>query len=83
LQLQNKPVENIDYAKIARKTAHFSGADIMGVVDQVVERKLRRFFPQPWLENHRMPTPMHTRDGHSCIGANTSRHLFISGRLYV
>jgi len=39
--LKGKPVQGIDYAKLARKTANFSGADLMGIVDQAVERKLQ------------------------------------------
>ena len=39
--LAKKPVETLDLAKIAAKTQDFSGADLRGLVDKVVEEKLR------------------------------------------
>lgn len=41
LQLKEKPVENIDYKKIASKTGSFSGADTQAMIDIAVEDKLR------------------------------------------
>jgi ATP-dependent 26S proteasome regulatory subunit len=41
LLLQDKPISDINYAKIARNTVGFSGADLKGIVDQVVENKLQ------------------------------------------
>ena len=38
--LQDKPVEKIEYDKIARKTEGFSGADLKAIVDLAVEAKL-------------------------------------------
>lgn len=40
LELKDKPVENIDYAGIAKITEEYSGADIKAVVDIAVEAKL-------------------------------------------
>ncbi|MBN1889702.1 MAG: AAA family ATPase [Thermoflexales bacterium] len=40
LMLADKPTHQIDYEKLARATADFSGADLRGVVDQAVEHKL-------------------------------------------
>ena len=39
--LAGKPVEKLDYARLARETDGFSGADLKGVVDVAVEHKLR------------------------------------------
>ncbi len=54
--LKGKPVQGIDYAKLARKTADFSGADLMGIVDQAVERKLQ----EAMLTG--IPAPIRTQD---------------------
>jgi transitional endoplasmic reticulum ATPase len=39
--LKGKPVKDIDYDQLAKKTDKLSGADLKGVVDQAVEAKLR------------------------------------------
>jgi transitional endoplasmic reticulum ATPase len=41
LQLKGKPVGEIDFDAVARKTDGFSGADLKAVVDLAVEGKLR------------------------------------------
>lgn len=41
LMLAGKPTQAIDYARLARATQDFSGADLKGVVDQAIEGKLR------------------------------------------
>jgi transitional endoplasmic reticulum ATPase len=41
LHLEGKPVQDVDYDHIAKKTEAFSGADLKGVVDVCVENKLR------------------------------------------
>ena len=38
---QGKPLETIDFARLAKKTEHFSGADVKAVIDMAVESKLR------------------------------------------
>jgi transitional endoplasmic reticulum ATPase len=40
LLLAQKPVESIDYGVLARKTPHYSGADLEAVVDLAIEKKL-------------------------------------------
>ena len=42
LLCRGKPVQNIDYEHLAKKTDHFSGADLRAVVDLAVEAKLAR-----------------------------------------
>ncbi len=44
LMLQGKPVKDIDFDHLARKTDGFSGADLKAVVDVTIERKLREAF---------------------------------------
>ena len=39
--LKDKPVEDIDFQKIAKATEKFSGADLKAVVDLTIEQKLR------------------------------------------
>jgi AAA+ superfamily predicted ATPase len=41
LMLRGKPVSEINYEQVARKTEGFSGADLKAVVDVAVEEKLR------------------------------------------
>jgi len=38
---RDKPVQDIDYAHLAKKTDQFSGADLKAVIDQAIEAKLR------------------------------------------
>jgi SpoVK/Ycf46/Vps4 family AAA+-type ATPase len=51
IKLADKPTENLAYARLARRTEGFSGADLQGVVDRAVEQKLedaiRSGQPQP------------------------------------
>ncbi|MDQ6829279.1 MAG: AAA family ATPase [Gemmatimonadota bacterium] len=41
LMLQDKPIDAIDYDRLAAKTDGYSGADLKGVVDVAIERKLQ------------------------------------------
>src|SRR5687767_14337310 len=41
LMLRGKPVQDIDYDHLGRKTDQFSGADLKAVVDFAIETKLR------------------------------------------
>jgi transitional endoplasmic reticulum ATPase len=38
---RGKPVQDIDYSHVAKKTDQFSGADLKAVLDQAIEAKLR------------------------------------------
>lgn len=40
LQLRGKPIDNIDFELLAKKTDKFSGADLMSLVEEAVERKI-------------------------------------------
>lgn len=44
LHLSGKPMDDIDYDSVAKKTEGYSGADLKGLVDVAVENKLREAF---------------------------------------
>ena len=56
LFLDKKPVEKVDFAKIASKTQDFSGADLRGLVDRAIEEKLREAMKSG------KPEPIRTND---------------------
>ena len=56
LKLKGKPVENIDYGKLAKKLDHFSGADIEALIDIAIEEKLESSFEDG------IPKPIKTKD---------------------
>jgi AAA+ superfamily predicted ATPase len=53
---RHKPIEEIDYEYLSKKTPNFSGADLKAVVDLAVERKLQEAIKQG------RPKPLTTRD---------------------
>ncbi len=61
LKLKNKPVEAIEYSNIAKKTEHFSGADIDALIDIAIEQKLESSFEDG------IPKPINTKDLISAI----------------
>ena len=56
LLCRGKPVQNIDYEHLAKKTDNFSGADLKAVVDLAVEAKLREAMKAG------VPKPLTTKD---------------------
>lgn len=56
LTLKGKPVDDIDYELMAKKTEKFSGADLFAVVDQAVEAKLAQAMKEG------IPKPITTKD---------------------
>jgi transitional endoplasmic reticulum ATPase len=54
--LADKPTENLDFPKIATKAKEFSGADLRGLVDRVIEEKLRQAMKTG------KPEPIRTKD---------------------
>lgn len=75
---RGKPVADIDYDHVAKKTEAFSGADLSGVVDQAVEAKLREALRAG------VPKPLNTRDLTSAAAAAhpTTREWFATARNY-
>lgn len=56
LKLEGKPVEKIDYQKVAAKTQDYSGADLGAVVDTAIEAKLHEAIRTG------TPSPLNTKD---------------------
>jgi transitional endoplasmic reticulum ATPase len=56
VMLAEKPTQDVDYDTIARKTPKFSGADIMGMIDVAIEKKLRDAMKAG------VPSPLTTKD---------------------
>lgn len=56
LKLEGKPVEKIDYKKVAAKTQDYSGADLGSVVDTAIENKLHEAIRTG------TPSPLTTKD---------------------
>lgn len=73
-----KPVEDIDYDHLAKKTPDFSGADLKAVVDVAVEKKLRDAMKEG------MPKPMTTKDLVAAAGTlkPTTKEWFATARNY-
>ncbi|PIA80734.1 cell division protein [Gaetbulibacter sp. 4G1] len=56
IQLQEKPVENINLKNLAKKSKEFSGADIKSSIDIAIEQKLVESFKDG------IPKPLSTKD---------------------
>jgi SpoVK/Ycf46/Vps4 family AAA+-type ATPase len=56
IQLKDKPLDQIDYDHIAKKTEGFSGADLKGAIDLTIENKLRQAIKEG------TPKPITTKD---------------------
>ncbi len=78
IHMAGKPVERIDYGRLARETREFSGADLRGLVDRAVERKLHEAMRSG------KPVPLTTQDLLSTIKETrpTTREWFDSARNY-
>jgi len=78
LQCKGKPVEEIDYDHMAKKTDQFSGADLKAVVDVAIEKKLREAMKEG------VPKPLTTKDlaGAAATLKPTTREWFATARNY-
>jgi len=56
LKLKTKPIGNIDYQSIAKKTENYSGADLDALIDIAIEQKLEASFTDG------IPKPIDTAD---------------------
>jgi transitional endoplasmic reticulum ATPase len=56
LKLKDKPTENIDFKKIAKRTKNYSGADINALIDIAIEAKLEEALQTG------VPKPITTKD---------------------
>ena len=78
IQCQGKPLEDVEFEHLARKTEHFSGADLKAVVDVAVEAKLREAMREG------RPKPLVTRDLATAAGTlrPTTKEWFATARNY-
>ena len=78
LQCRGKPLAEIDYDQLAKKTEHFSGADLQALVDVAVERKLQEAMQTG------VPKPLTTKDLLAAASGlkPTTREWFASARNY-
>jgi len=78
IHLKDKPLQALDYARLARETRDFSGADLRGLVDRAVEGKL--------IEAMRLgrPAPLNTADLLTALreARPTTREWFETARNY-
>ncbi len=79
LMLRDKPMDAIDYDRLVSKTEGYSGADLKGLVDVTIERKL-----QDALRSGR-PMPISTGDLLEALGKTkpSTRDWFATARNYV
>jgi len=78
LQAKGKPLEEIDFESLGKKTEAFSGADLKAVVDVAVERKLQEAFKAG------VPKPLTTKDFAAAAGTlkPTTKEWFATARNY-
>jgi SpoVK/Ycf46/Vps4 family AAA+-type ATPase len=78
LLCRGKPVEDIDYDHLAKKTENFSGADLMAVVDVAIEKKLAEAMKVG------IPKPLTTKDLASAAGGvkPSTKEWFSTARNY-
>jgi SpoVK/Ycf46/Vps4 family AAA+-type ATPase len=78
LLLRGKPVEEIDYEVIARKSDAYSGADLKAVVDMTIEGKLKEAMKSG------VPEPIRTKDLSSTLASQkpTTREWFATAKNY-
>jgi AAA+ superfamily predicted ATPase len=78
LHARGKPVQDVDYDHVAKKTGMFSGADLKAIVDVAVEAKLREAIQAG------APQPLTTKDLLSAAGSvkPSTREWFSTARNY-
>ncbi|HEV3167475.1 MAG TPA: AAA family ATPase [Isosphaeraceae bacterium] len=76
--LRGKPLQDVDFDFLARKTDHFSGADLKAVVDVAIERKLREAMKDG------VPRPLTTKDLAAAASSvkPSTREWFATARNY-
>ncbi len=78
LMCRSKPIEEIDFEQLGKKTENFSGADLKAIVDVAIESKLRQAMKEG------VPKPLSTKDLAAAAGAlkPTTREWFSTARNY-
>ena len=76
--LRGKPCGDVDFEHLAKKTEHYSGADLKAVVDLAIEEKLRAAIKEG------APKPIATKDLAATVpkAKPTTREWFSSARNY-
>ncbi|MEO0581046.1 MAG: AAA family ATPase [Bacteroidota bacterium] len=78
IQLKDKPIVNIDYEDIAKRSKDYSGADLNAVIDLAIESKLAEAFKQG------VPQPLSTQDLKKALKKHrpSTKDWFASARNY-
>jgi AAA+ superfamily predicted ATPase len=78
LHCAGKPVENLDFDHLAKRTEGFSGADLKAIVDVSIENKLREAIKSG------IPSPLRTKDLMAAASSlkPTTREWFATARNY-
>ncbi len=78
IHLEGKPVEQVDYTKVVKKTKDYSGADIRALVDIAVESKLEEAIRTG------KPVPLGTKDLVKATGRHkpTTKEWFLTAKNY-
>lgn len=78
LQCRGKPIDDIDFDHLAKRTENFSGADLKAVVDVAIESKLREAMKSG------IPKPLTTKDLTAASGTlkPTTKEWFATARNY-
>ncbi len=78
LKLKDKPTGNIDYKRLAKKSADFSGADLEGAIDIAIEAKLAEAMKKG------VPQPLETKDLEAAIKKQkpTTKEWFSTAKNY-
>jgi len=76
--LRGKPVKDVATRDIAKKTEHFSGADLKAVIDIAIEEKLKSAMKTG------IPEPLSTKDLLKAAGTHkaTTREWFTTAKNY-
>jgi transitional endoplasmic reticulum ATPase len=78
LMVKGKPVDDVDFEQVAKKTDGFSGADLKAVVDVAIENKLREAMKSG------VPKPLTTKDLNASAATvkPSTREWFATARNY-
>jgi len=78
IQLQGKPLGHVDFARLARLTADYSGADLQALVDIAIEAKLHEAMSKG------IPTPLETADIEAAVKKHkaTTKEWFGTAKNY-
>lgn len=78
LLCRGKPIQDIDFDYLSKKTEHFSGADLKAVLDVAVEKKLQEAMKQG------IPKPLTTKDLAAAAGTikPSAQEWFATARNY-